>query len=260
MALVTIGRPGGVDALFIPFTGGSFTNVQAQFVQYEVGGVDVRLDGNFTTFNGNVDSGIFWKMSTFPNPAATEGNTTTWQGLMSWELYNADRGAALLDAMSGDDIVRVQALPTDINARLEGFGGNDTLDATEGQNDRLIGGNGRDVLIGGDGQDVMTGGLGADVFVFRQQSDSVVGAADRITDFNPLAAGEFIDLSTLQGPTLHFLGVQAFTGAVGEVRVNNFGGPDAIVLVNLDHDLSPEMAIRLSHMSAGSLHAQDFHL
>jgi len=49
-------------------------------------------------------------------------------------------------------------------------------------NDTLIGGNADDIFNGYAGQDTLTGGAGKDIFVF-QFGQSLVGGADRITDF-----------------------------------------------------------------------------
>jgi Ca2+-binding RTX toxin-like protein len=73
--------------------------------------------------------------------------------------------------------------------RLEGGAGNDTLD----------GGIGNDILIGGSGNDTLTGGLGADVFKWSLADVGAPGspAVDTVTDFNPVAGGDKLDLRDL---------------------------------------------------------------
>lgn len=100
--------------------------------------------------------------------------------------------------------------------RLEGGAGNDTLDGGAG-NDRLEGGSGSDVLYGGPGNDTLIGGPGADrleggagrdllyggddlvrdILIFREFSDSRVGAAQRDQIFDFLPGRDDIDLSAL---------------------------------------------------------------
>lgn len=91
--------------------------------------------------------------------------------------------------------------------RVNGFTGNDTLDASQttvaiflfgedgddvlyggSGNDTLMGGNGRDTLVGGLGNDWLVGGPGIDNFVFRPGF-----GRDVIADFNP--AEDIIDLA-----------------------------------------------------------------
>ncbi|MFS0737483.1 M10 family metallopeptidase C-terminal domain-containing protein [Sphingomonas sp. 1P06PA] len=61
--------------------------------------------------------------------------------------------------------------------------------------DVLTGGAGDDIIRGAGGTDTLTGGLGADLFVYAAASDSVSGAADRITDF--VSGVDRIDLTAI---------------------------------------------------------------
>ena len=109
---------------------------------------------------------------------------------------------------------------------LSGDAGNDILRGDAGD-DRLLGGDGDDVLIGGIGLDTMTGGSGSDRFVFTSITDSAVGAADRITDFN--AAQDIVDLTAIDansglGGNQAFTWVTAFTGTAGQAVLTYSGG------------------------------------
>ncbi|UWQ84104.1 CAP domain-containing protein [Leisingera caerulea] len=83
-----------------------------------------------------------------------------------------------LDGGSGNDVLR-------------GGGGADDLNGGSGK-DKLFGGGGNDTLDGGSGNDRLTGKSGADIFVFSSGDDTV-------TDFNPNASGERIDLGAADG-------------------------------------------------------------
>jgi Ca2+-binding RTX toxin-like protein len=81
------------------------------------------------------------------------------------------------------------------------------LTGTDGAN-ILEGGAGSDRLFGLGGADTLTGGSGADLFVFSAITDSLVGAADRITDFE-----KSLDRVDLRGidANLALAGDQAFS-------------------------------------------------
>ncbi|UWQ25429.1 hypothetical protein K3553_02895 [Leisingera aquaemixtae] len=89
-------------------------------------------------------------------------------------------GSDGLDGGAGNDVLR-------------GGGGADDLNGGGGR-DKLIGGSGSDTLDGGSGNDRLTGKNGADIFVFSSGNDTV-------TDFNPNASGERIDLGAADGIT-----------------------------------------------------------
>ncbi len=89
--------------------------------------------------------------------------------------------------------------------------------------DRLEGNGGNDTLDGGADQDVLVGGAGADIFRFSAASDSAVGFADTIADFQ--TGIDRIDLSlidansqTINRDSFLFIGAQGFTGRAGELR------------------------------------------
>ena len=137
-----------------------------------------------------------------------------------------------------------------------GYGnkGDDLLLGLNGE-DKLYGGGGKDTLIGGAGRDVMTGGAGADSFVFQGCDDSPAAAAlpDRIRDFTP--GKDIIDLSGLLKGKLSFIGKEAFSGTVGELRYDANGG-DVMVYADCDGDGAADFGLDLRNLAV--LEAGDF--
>jgi len=111
------------------------------------------------------------------------------------------------------------------NDIVHGGNGNDSIYSGLGD-DTLQGDAGDDLLVGGVGADLLTGGSGADTFRFTKLADSLVGAADRITDFST-TAGDKIDLSGIDADEglegnqeFIFVGTDAFSGVAGELRTD----------------------------------------
>ena len=138
-------------------------------------------------------------------------------------------GTTIEDASSGS--ARDLIYGNEVANILHGNGGNDTIKGFEG-NDSIYGDAGDDVpygdagndtLNGGAGQDTMTGGAGNDTFVFGN-----LEFGDTITDYQ---AGDKIDLSSLYGGTMHFVGSGAL-GAAGDV---NYVGGVLSLDTNGDH-------------------------
>ncbi|MBX9459328.1 MAG: M10 family metallopeptidase C-terminal domain-containing protein [Rhizobium sp.] len=95
--------------------------------------------------------------------------------------------------------------------------------------DTLVGGKGNDRLTGGLDADTLTGGGGKDQFVFRTVNDSMPGAFDTITDFNP-RQGDRIDLKAIDADGSRsgnqgfiFIGDDDFSGTAGELRFETSG-------------------------------------
>ena len=100
----------------------------------------------------------------------------------------------------------------------------------------------------------MYGGEGNDTFIFRDITDSGIGAGqrDRIMDW---AAGDKIDLSFIDADgntnngnqAFEFIGGDGFTGA-GQVRYVQDGNGHTIIQVNADSDpKSVEFEIELNN-------------
>ena len=147
--------------------------------------------------------------------------------------------------------------------RLDGGAANDVLAGGLG-NDILIGGDGADRLTGGAGQDLLSGGLGADTFLFVEEADSPVAAADAIADF---AQGlDKIDLTGIDADALAagdqaftFIGTEAFAGGgaagAGQLRFEQVDGR-TLVSGDVDGDGAADFLIRLD--SPLPLQATDF--
>ena len=130
-------------------------------------------------------------------------------------------GGSARDLIYGNEVANI----------LHGNGGNDTIKGFEGNDllygdagdDVLYGDAGNDTLNGGAGHDTLTGGAGNDTFVFGN-----LEIGDIITDYQ---AGDKIDLSSLYGGTMHFVGSGAL-GAAGDV---NYVGGVLSLDTNGDH-------------------------
>jgi Ca2+-binding RTX toxin-like protein len=88
--------------------------------------------------------------------------------------------------------------------------------------DVINGGDGDDTINGGEGYDVLTGGAGNDTFVFDTLTASTLARPDLITDYE---TGDRLNLSLIDANTKMagnqaFHEVSAFTGAVGELKVD----------------------------------------
>ena len=135
-------------------------------------------------------------------------------------LGNTIVGGAAADTLNGEagaDTLR-GGLGLDV---LNGGDDNDKLYG-EANDDILNGGAGTDYLYGGAGSDALFGGAGKDFFVLQALSDSAVGTADVIFDFDGL---DQIDLRSIDANSglaadqaFSFIGTGAFTSTAGELR------------------------------------------
>ena len=101
-----------------------------------------------------------------------------------------------------------------------GDGSSDTGSDGLPGNDILAGGDGDDILIGGGGADALYGGNGHDTFTFLSLTDSKVGAADSINDFDEKS--DHLDFTAIDANVnvaghQDFIYAKAFTGAAGEI-------------------------------------------
>jgi Ca2+-binding RTX toxin-like protein len=108
-----------------------------------------------------------------------------------FDYLHGDAGNDFLDGGIGDDFLTGDTG----NDVLLGGDGNDTLYGgnTDAGIDYLYGGSGNDTLFGGGGSDFLIGGAGSDSFGYYAMNN----AGDSITDFDPLAGGDKLDLSSL---------------------------------------------------------------
>ncbi len=169
-----------------------------------------------------------------------------------WGGLTIANGAAVENAQggSGDDAINGNR---GANA-LSGGGGADTLRGLGGQ-DTLRGQGGDDRLVGGAGADRLLGGPGADAFVLSKLADSTFAAPDRIVGWEE---GDVIDLSGLaplvEGD-LALVDPAEFTGAPGQILVEQGFGITQ-VLITTDDAPGVDVALRLDGLV--DLTAEDF--
>jgi Ca2+-binding RTX toxin-like protein len=180
-------------------------------------------------------------------------------------VINGARDIALIGSSEGDTLI--------------GFAGNDIIDGSLGDdlligdgagsvtgvfgNDILMGGEGDDTLRGGKGADILCGGAGADMFEFKAATDSTPSSADTIVDFQsfgyllvPPYDADFIsvdfDADTVSAGTqaFTFIGEEPFTGAPGELRVQQ-DGADILLQGNTDDNATTiEFQVRIRNGKA----------
>ncbi|MBP7001420.1 calcium-binding protein [Amaricoccus sp.] len=181
------------------------------------------------------------------------------------DLVQAPFDFTLADGFERLTLTGVVALVGNGNAANNTIGGNglgNTLRGLAG-NDTLNGGGGNDVLIGGAGVDTLNGGASNDTFVFQSVGDSAFGTPDVIVAFDGAGGspGDRIDVSGIDANGSG-AGNGAFTfgstaaGGLWTVDV----GQDTFVYANLDADVDPEFAIRITDgaTGAGSYTLADF--
>ena len=107
-------------------------------------------------------------------------------------------------------------------------------------------------FVGGFGGQSMWGGTGKNIFTYLACSDSLVGSPDSIGNFDP--AKDVIDLSHLDADlttpgvqSFKFIGAAPFSGAGGEVRVQQDPAHNTTyVQADLVGDASADLSIRLT--------------
>lgn len=121
--------------------------------------------------------------------------------------------------------------------------GNDVIVGTAGIN-YIEAGDGTNSINGGGGQDVMSGGTGIDTFIFNFLTDSIVGTADIIRNFDAAMDKIHIDFVTLANLTEsgNFTAVPL---ATAQWRSTVVGG-NTIVELNTDADAAADFAIFLA--------------
>lgn len=150
-----------------------------------------------------------------------------------------------------------------INNWIAGYGGRDYLFGFSG-NDTLIGGTGSDQLVGGLGVDLIYLGNGdgnpdAEIdyldYASASESTSARNGADRVYGFG---SNDVVDLNNFDGTTrvawqtLSFIGVNAFSGTAGQVRVTGPSGIGTKGFVEADLDGNRTADFRLA-LTGGSV-------
>lgn len=220
------------------------------------------------------------------NALASSGGADAFYGLAGDDLLAGEEGddrlvgGAGADNMSGGagtDWVYYHTATAAVTLSLAagaGTGGDaagdryDRIEAVYGSihGDTIIGDRYKNDLLGNTGADSLTGGAGLDVFVYRDVTDSTVGAAgrDTITDFSH-AQSDRIDLRPIDADgdaangntAFTFTSGGTFTGSGHEVIVQVSGGAYT-VLADVNGDSAADMAIAVH--SATALVAGDFQL
>ncbi|HYJ83661.1 MAG TPA: M10 family metallopeptidase C-terminal domain-containing protein, partial [Allosphingosinicella sp.] len=130
--------------------------------------------------------------------------------------------------------------------------------------DTLKGGANADLIHGNLGVDHLTGGGGADIFRFDSTAESASRSAfDQILDFTP--GTDKVDLSRIDADSLAagdqaftWIGHNAFSGAAGELRVDNHNGTGWFVEGDTDGDQVADLVIFLQLQGPVPLGAGDF--
>ncbi|HEX8574638.1 MAG TPA: calcium-binding protein [Allosphingosinicella sp.] len=149
----------------------------------------------------------------------------------------------------------------DIDNKIYGGGGNDTLSGLEGNDelrgeagaDTLYGGDGDDLLIGGGGAsaDTLTGGASADTFRIGFYESGTGSGADRITDFE--SGIDLIDVSAWDADntqpddqSFFFIDDAPFDSTPGRLRYEYDSNTDTTVIQgDLNGDNTADFEIRL---------------
>ncbi|MBA3878807.1 MAG: hypothetical protein C0500_03720 [Sphingobium sp.] len=171
----------------------------------------VALDGNYT---GTLTGAQISNVEVLALLAGVAGDFATYNIQFADSLVGAGQTFTVFA------LPVVTALQLDASAETNG-----NYSFTAGSvADTVIGGAGNDTFFGGTGADVLTGGAGNDLFRYTAINETLLGGADRITDF---AVGDRIELTQIDadgnagnGDTAFaFIGAGAFTNVAGQLHV-----------------------------------------
>jgi Ca2+-binding RTX toxin-like protein len=214
------------------------------------GGGDDLLDGSFgaDTLVGGTGNDTFYidNRADIVKEKPGEGTDTIGTAFFSAGTYTMPTNIENLDVRFGGGSVIGNALDN----MIDGNGSEQAIDGKDGD----------DTIVGGNGADKLTGGMGSDRFVYSDWSDSATSTlwhnVDVITDFSQ-TENDKIDLSPIDAdPTtaghqqFDFIGSNAFSGAIGELRVTMKNG-ETIVEASIDDPFHTiEMKIKFDHAPA----------
>ena len=147
--------------------------------------------------------------------------------------------------------------------RIYGSAGSDSLLGAQGKDriegraddDTIDGGAGSDLLTGGAGADRLTGGVAKDIFVFTDETDSIIGMEDLITD---LDTTDRINLSGIDAKAgkdndQAFNLVSAFSGEQGELVIAFHATGDYAGLTTIEGDVDGDGVADLIITVTGNL-------
>ncbi|KIC36795.1 CAP domain-containing protein [Leisingera sp. ANG-M7] len=183
------------------------------------------LDGNDTIDGGKGHDVLYGNL----------GLDTLWGGDGN-DTMDGGRGNDLLFGNMGFDVM----LGGDGSDTLNGGNGNDNLAGNfgddrlngDGGSDTLSGGTGHDTLDGGAGNDLLSGNGGGDLFIFSAGDDTV-------SDFDPNASGELIDLRPADGITSFSDLMTNHTSQTANGLLITDGNGDSMLLTGItEQDLS----------------------
>ncbi len=144
----------------------------------------------------------------------------------------------VVEGFGGNDALNATTLATTIKLTLDGGAGADTLMGSSGA-DVLIGGDGSDLVDGNRGNDLALLGAGDDTFTWNPGDDNdVVEGQDGldVLNFDGSGASESIAISANSGRARLFRDVAAVTMDLNDVETIDFdglGGVDSIVIGDL---------------------------
>ncbi|UWQ28112.1 CAP domain-containing protein [Leisingera sp. M523] len=189
-----------VEVIGIGIEQGNFNGWDAVMVTQNFArtSADLQLDSGSGGGNGGGSGGNTGTGATSGNDALTLGSAGSLDGLGGNDTLTGSSGQDRLDGSEGRDKLNGKAGGDELN----GGSGNDTLRGNNGA-DELNGGSGKDKLFGGRGKDTLDGGSGNDKLAGKGGGDLFIfsGGDDTVSDFNPDASGERIDLGAATGIT-----------------------------------------------------------
>lgn len=236
---------------------------------------DTANDGRDFIDAGNGNDHV-WGNSEFAVQGATDGGDDIRAGA-GMDYVNGNAGNDSIYGGDGRDRLYGGADDDSIdgdagNDHLQGNKGDDHLYGGDGD-DELLGGQGDDFVMGGPGIDTLTGNAGNDVFGLAVSggfttTGSQANLVDVITDFedghDKLNPGNYLTWIAHPGAAADFTGALAMARTAlanatdHDVAAVQVGDDTYLFYDTFHHD--PQSAVRLLHVSAGTIDSFDFTL